>query len=96
MNSFSIESLLQSAGSDGSSVPAGPVGSGPDSQLLLEAWGIERAHSIECEILLALSRQVIARILANQPGQTVTNLQTTRELIRQIDNRLRNRPSDRS
>ena len=89
MKPFAIEDLLRSAASDGGSVPF-PGGSRPrlhDLDDLFQAWSIEAERSIECELLLKLSRATIARLLECEAHLSFGEMIDTRRLIEQIDTR---------
>ena len=96
MSQSFIDELLRSAAGDGGSLPINAKPYRMDFDDLLNAWSIERSHSIECEMLLNLSRAIIARLMATDTNQVVAADQDTTDLIHQIDDRLRNRPTNRA
>ncbi len=96
MSQFAIEDLFRTAAGDGVTIPWRTPSPSMDSNEILKAWSIERGHSIECELLLKLLRKAIARSLRNNATQSATERRNTRDLIRQIDGRLKNSPSSRT
>ena len=96
MSQFFIDELLRSAAGDGGSLPIDVRPYRMDFDDLFEAWSIERSHSIECEMLLNLSRDTIARLMATSADQAVAPDEDTGDLIREINDRLRNSPTNRA
>ncbi len=96
MSPFSIDELLSTAGNDGGSIPVASTSKRLEFDELFKAWTIERGHSIECEILLNLSRALLVRLQANQPTQAWHDRQDAEDLIEQIEHRLHSCPLDRS
>ena len=80
-----LEDLWNSA-DDGASAPIGPVLQKSDSEFeeLLDAWFIERRNSIEFEILLDESREMIRRLVSESDVSASGRKQALR-LIRAID-----------
>jgi hypothetical protein len=81
-----LEDLWKSAADDGASTPLGPLGCRTEAEFdqLLDAWFLERRNSIEFEMLLSQSRNLIARLLAegsDSPG----GRKKARRLLREID-----------
>ncbi len=95
MSQFAIEDLFRTAAGDGATIPSRMPAAAMDSRELLEAWNIERGHTIECELLLKVLRKAIARSLQTNVGQSATERRNHRDLIRQIDGRLKKSPSRR-
>ena len=91
-----IDELLRSAAGDGGSLLMDARWHRTDFDDLLKAWTIERGHSIECEILLNLSRAAIARLMATGTDSSSAVDQDTTDLIREIDHRLRNCSANRT
>lgn len=96
MSDSPMDELLRSAaGDDGSFMIPSQV-RGRDHDDLIRAWSLERGHSIECEILLNLSRTAIVRFMAIIKDLTTTEMLESDNLIREIDLRLRGCPEDRA
>ena len=89
-----FEDLWNSA-DDGASSPVGPMLHHDEAEFdgLLDAWYLERQHSIEFEILLAESRKMIRRLLA-EADVSPESRRTARRLIRTINESLRTAPTD--
>ncbi len=91
-----LEDLWKSA-DDGASSPIGPLEIRTESEFddLLDAWYVERRNTIECEILLEHSRDLIARMLA-ESAASPSRTKQARRLIRAIDRAIRmvNTPDD--
>jgi len=83
-----LEELWKSA-DDGASTPFGPleIRSEAEFEELLDAWYVERGKSIECEILLDQSKELIRRMLAESRGSPAIH-KKARQLIRAIDRTL--------
>ena len=97
-----LEDLWNSA-DDGASTPVGPLINKNSSEFedLLDAWFIERRNSIEFEILLDKSRDLIRRLVAESDVSPSGRRKALR-LIRAIDRSRRiagptkaDRPTDR-
>ena len=84
---FLAELLEMAAGDGGSAVENQPT-PWSDPGEILQAWSIERGHTIECEMLLNLSRAVIQRLMQQGPRPTPHDLRNSRVLLRQIERRL--------
>lgn len=93
---LTIDELFSTAAGDGGSMPVGPKPMRLDMNGILQAWTIERGHSIECEMLLSLTRAVLLRMQANNQAQSWPDRQDTEDLIQQIEWRLRRSPQDHS
>ncbi len=96
MNAFRFEDLLQTAAGDGASASPQALNLPLNLNELYRAWSIERGHSIECEILLSLSRATIAQLMANHPDESSVARVDTSELIEQIDRHLRQSATNRA
>ena len=96
MSKFAIEDLLLTAAGDGGSISARPKPPAMESDDLFNAWSIEREQSIECEMLLGLSRATIVRLLRSDNKWSVRGRRTAKELLRQIDDRLKKRSTNPS
>ncbi len=96
MSKFAIEDLLLSAAGDGGSVPFRAKPPAMDAMDLFNAWTIERDHGVECEMLLSLSRAAIVRLLETEKEPSARKRRSALALIRQIDHRLGQRPTDRT
>jgi hypothetical protein len=90
-----FEDLWNSA-DDGASSPIGPLGFHGEAEFdgLLDAWYVERQHSIEFEILLDQSKKMIRRLLA-EGDLSPESQRSARRLIRAITETLRTAESDR-
>lgn len=80
-----LEDLWKSA-DDGASSPIGPLQIRDESEFddLLDAWYVERQNSIECEILLEQSKELIVRLLSESDASRSRRKQA-RRLIRSIN-----------
>ena len=96
MSKFAIEDLLLSAAGDGGSVPFRAKPPTMDAMDLFNAWSMEREQSVECEMLLNRSRAAIVRLLESGKGPSSRKRRDALALIRQIDHRLGQRPTDRT
>lgn len=85
-----LEDLWKSA-NDGASSPVGHLELRPsaeESDDLLSAWYVERRNAIECEMLLDLSRSVLAKLVEElDPSRPA--IRQARKLLRAIDRTLR-------
>ena len=84
-----LEDLWDSA-DDGATMPASPLEIRTEAEFdgLLDAWYLERRNSIECEILLDESRELIRRLIAEDQISPARR-KRARRLIRAIDRTLR-------
>ena len=88
MSEFTFAELLRSAAGDGASVPTRVEPPDLVYEALFEAWSIERGHSIECEILLRLSRAAIAQLLEDGRDVLASGWIDLGDLMQQIDSQL--------
>jgi hypothetical protein len=86
---------LWNSADDGASTPIGPRTLQGDAEFdgLLDAWYLERQHSIEFEILVDESRKMIQRLLA-EADVSPESRRSARRLIRAINETLRAHESD--
>ena len=96
MSRFALEDLLLSAAGDGGSVPFRSKPPAMDAMDLFNAWSMEREQSVECEMLLNLSRAAIVRLLESEKEPSPRRRRSALALIRKIDHRLGQRPTDRT
>lgn len=96
MSRFVIEDLLRTAAGDGGSVPFRTNLPVMDSMELFDAWSLEREQTIECEMLLGLSKATLVRLLENEKNPSARGRRSAMALIRQIDHRLKKRSTNRT